>query len=135
MHLSPIDALWAVWRVEDGGRGMLNFSQFREVPMVEKKSHPENSSSRVSSPLSPRSHSLTPLARIPSDRTDSIHSILGRGHISGFIASGVGNAILWHLWLLSGPCHGCFCFSSPKGDVFFFENSLRALKQLFFAGL
>ena len=58
---------------------MLNFGQFREVPTVEKKSRPENSSSRILSPLSPRSHSLAPLARIPSDRTDSIHSILGRG--------------------------------------------------------
>ena len=128
-HLSPIDAPWAAWRVEDGGRDMLNFGQFREVPTVEKKLCPENSSSHISSPLSPPSL-VFPLIGLTQST-----QYLAVARISGFIASGVGDMILWHLWLLSGPCHDRFCFSSPKGDIFFFENALRALKQLFFTGM
>ena len=80
---------------------MLNFDQFREVPTVEKKSRPENSPSRVSSPLSPRPYAHCPLAPIPSDRGDSIYSILGISLV------GNSDAILWPL---SGPCHGHFFF-------------------------
>ena len=42
-----------------------------------------------------------------------------------------GDAILWHLWPLSGPCHGCFCFSSPKGDVFFLWECVEGTKAAF----
>ena len=66
MHLSTMDTAWAAWRVEDGGRGMLNFDQFREVPTVEKKkSRLENSPSHILSLLSPCSYPHCPLLPFP----------------------------------------------------------------------
>ena len=66
---------------------------------------------------------------IPSDQTDSIHSILGRGRMSGL--SPVKMAT--HFPGTSGYYQGlvtAVSFSS-KDDTSFFENALKALKRLF----
>ena len=126
----------------------MNFDQFREVPTVEKRNRLKISQSRVS-----YCHGtvVPPLSRIPPIPSCLLcfhplsiplirltQEYLVVAHISGFITYGVGE---WRHNSLAPlvALRASFLFSSSssssKGDVSFFENALKALKQHFFAGL
>ena len=134
--------MWAAWRVEDGGRGMLNFDQFREVPTVEKKISPRNSPSCISSPLSPYSHPHCPLALIPT--VPCSHS-LWSDWLNLLNTWSWPAYLVYHLW--SWRCDSLaplvtlralsrlFLFFFSQRWCTFLENALKALKQLFFTGL
>ena len=100
-----------------------------------KKSRLENSSSHVSSLLSPLSHSHCPLAPILSDRTDSIYSILGHGPHIWLSPLELATQFSGTLGYSQGLVTPLLFFFFQRWCFFFFENTLKALKWLFLTGL
>ena len=104
------------------------------VPKVEKKSRPENSSSRI--PTVP----LLPFPRPPCS------DFLWSGWLNPLNTWSWPAYLVYNLWswrrdslaplaTIRAMSQSFLFFFFPKGEVSFFENALRALKWLFFAGL
>ena len=110
MHLSTMDAAWAAWRVEDEGRGMLNFDQFREVPMVEKK----NLAWKI---LQVTSYPHCPLLPFPLIELTQSTQYLVVACISGLSPLELAMQFFGASGYSQGLVTNRFCFSSPKGDV------------------